>query len=345
MQNQNVEPQVSVTLIASAPNTTAGTLTLGIVDDDTPSIQFTLDRNTVSENAGANAVIGTLTLDRALANATSASFAVSAAGQISPPASVSVPANTQSVLVPITIMDNSVIDGNRTVTITAHLRATSGGTVATAPPVELAITDDEGPSLTLAFDRDLFLEGRDPAGSGVVAETARPAPALTVTLTSANPAKLIVPATVTIPAGQPSATFPIRTVDDGQPNGNQTIVGHQPPPPATTRTVPISCLRISRSPTSEWRSSSPPAGAETDVWTDVRLMMTNQGASDAAGPFTQRVLLSSDATDRERLARRPGRFRGPPSGRALPSSKVSGSSFRAKRGVTGSSFRPTLITP
>ncbi len=47
--------------------------------------------------------------------------------------------------------------------------------------------------------------------------------ALNVAITSSNPAQVTVPATVTIPAGQTSATFNVGTIDDGIVNGNQAV--------------------------------------------------------------------------------------------------------------------------
>ena len=293
LQNQNVEGTVSVTLIASATGSNAVTSELQILDDDIPAIQFTLDRTFISENAGPGAVIGTLLLDRTLGAAITANFTATPAGQVVLPASITIPPNVQSVPVPITIVDNHVVDGNRAVAITARLLGAGGAIVANSAPANLTITDDEGPSLTLTFDRDLFIEGRNPAGTGTVTRNIVGGVTLTVNLQSANPAKLIVPATVVIPAGQPSATFPIQTVNDGVAQGNQGIVLTA----AATGFNPVSAtLTVTdlQKPDLTVSLIAPPTGAETDAWIDVRILLSNQGAADAQGPFTQRILLSSD---------------------------------------------------
>ncbi len=59
--------------------------------------------------------------------------------------------------------------------------------------------------------------------TGTVTRNGSPATALVVTLTSNNTAKATVPATVTIAAGNSSATFPISGVDNNVVDGTQTV--------------------------------------------------------------------------------------------------------------------------
>ena len=65
----------------------------------------------------------------------------------------------------------------------------------------------------------------NPAATGTVTRTGSTASALTVTLTSSDvsEAKVPLPATVTIPAGQASATFDVTAVNDTYPDGNKTV--------------------------------------------------------------------------------------------------------------------------
>jgi hypothetical protein len=291
VQNQNVEGSVSVTLIASAGGSTAVIAPLQILDDDKPTIQFELNQTTVAENSGANAVQGTFTLNSAVGNALSTTFTASPTGQVTLPASLTIPANTTTISVPISIVNNSANDGNRTVTITANL-VSSGGEILASRTVDLAITDDEAPSLSLAFDRSLLIEGRNPAGNGIVTRNAAGA-ALPVNLSSSKPAKLIVPASVTIAAGQSSATFPIQTINDNLSQGNETI---QITSTATGLNPGVANIVISdaQKPDLAVGLVNPPQGAETDAYIDVPIILSNQGTTDARGPYTQRILLSSD---------------------------------------------------
>ncbi|MFZ4765769.1 MAG: Ig-like domain-containing protein, partial [Roseimicrobium sp.] len=187
LQNSVVEPAINLTMIASSPDLTAVTTALQIADDDTPGFQFTLDRNIVSEDAGAMAVRGTLTLSHSTNVNLVATFASSPDGQISLPASVRIPANTLSVRLPIAILDNAVMDGNRTVSIGGHAGLNTGAVLASLAPVLLTITDNESPSLSLAFNRTLLLEGRNPATTATVSVKPVSVSPLTVSLSASDP--------------------------------------------------------------------------------------------------------------------------------------------------------------
>ncbi len=293
VQNTAIENPVTVSLIATAAGVTAATTQLQILDDDTPTILFTLDNSAVLENGGPQAVRGTITLDRASANALAVTFTTSVAGQITLPASLTIPAGSLTIPVPITIMDNSVVDGNRVVQITARL-VNSGQVITTAPPVDLTINDDEGPSLSLTFDRTLLIEGTNPAATGTVSVNPATTIPLIVTLTSSNTAKLTAPTTVTILAGQTSAAFSLATGTDGVPTGTQRVslnaatAGYNP----VVASLSITDLQ---KPDLTLEFSATPTGAETDSFVDLHVILRNQGAVDAQGPFTQRISLSTDS--------------------------------------------------
>src|SRR3954454_4619802 len=88
-----------------------------------------------------------------------------------------------------------------------------------------ALEDRTQPALTVSVSPTAVLEQTGPAAAtGTVTRSDLPLDQqLVVTLTSSNTLKATVPATVTIPAGQTSATFPIATVDDYFAYGTQTV--------------------------------------------------------------------------------------------------------------------------
>lgn len=90
-----------------------------------------------------------------------------------------------------------------------------GKTVAgSGPTIELAL------SVTPA----IFAENAaNPAAVGTVTRTGSTTNALVVTLSSADITEATVPATVTIPAGQTSATFNVTAVNDSFPDGDKTF--------------------------------------------------------------------------------------------------------------------------
>ncbi|MEO5915872.1 MAG: choice-of-anchor C family protein [Luteolibacter sp.] len=293
LQNQNFEGAVNVTLIASSPGSSATVIPFRILDDDAPAIGFSLDQMEASENAGGQAVHGTLTLERVPLSQMNVTFTVEPDGQIQLPGSLLVPAGSQSVVIPVGILDNTALDGNRMISVTAHL-LTGGETVSSSTPVQLTITDDEGPSLYLTFDRGVYLEGRNPAGTGTVRRSLQTTAPATVSLLAANPAKLVLPATVIIPAGQASVNFPIQTPADSVAQGNQLVQVAATSPGYNRTSVPV-VVTDTQKPDLAVELVSPPAGALTDAWMDVGFSLSNQGALEAKGPFSQQIRLSTDA--------------------------------------------------
>jgi hypothetical protein len=70
-----------------------------------------------------------------------------------PTASAVIPAGQPSVSFPVTVLDNNVADGAHSVVLGGSVRETgSGQIVGELIPAVLDVTDDEGPTLTLAFD-------------------------------------------------------------------------------------------------------------------------------------------------------------------------------------------------
>ena len=78
-------------------------------------------------------------------------------------------------------------------------------------------------SLALSLSPSSITEGAGPATATL---TASPAPVANtvVTLTSSDPSSATVPATVIIPAGQASVTFPVTIIDDAVLNGTRNVL-------------------------------------------------------------------------------------------------------------------------
>lgn len=78
------------------------------------------------------------------------------------------------------------------------------------------------PTLTLSAAQTSFAENASGTITGTVSVNTAPAADLTVSLVSADLTAATVPATVTIPAGQTTATFAITPVDDTEIDGSQS---------------------------------------------------------------------------------------------------------------------------
>lgn len=128
------------------------------------------------------------------------------------PATMMVPAGSGSVTFPVTVYDDTVLDGTQTVTInaTALSYLTSSRT--------LMVHDNETATLALAIPSNAIEGSSPPQASVSVSEPV--AKAVTVVLVSDN-ASAQVPASVTIPAGQTSALFSLSLPNDNLINGSR----------------------------------------------------------------------------------------------------------------------------
>ena len=88
--------------------------------------------------------------------------------------------------------------------------------------VPVVTTDDEVPTLSLSFGLSQISEFGG-STTGTVTRNTELLPELVVTLTSGDESEATVPATVTIPAGETSASFPIAAVDDDFLDGTQSV--------------------------------------------------------------------------------------------------------------------------
>ncbi len=166
----------------------------------------------VPENAAP--VTGTVSVSSAPAGNLVVALSSSDPASATVPATVTIPSGQTSATFAITPIDNTLIDGTRVVTVTAHL---ANWTDATA---NISVLDNE--TLSLA----VFLPGSVTEGStatATVSTSGSVASNLTVSLVSNNTSRLTVPATVTIAAGTSSVTFNVTAVDNALTDGSATV--------------------------------------------------------------------------------------------------------------------------
>ena len=202
----------SITVTASALGASSSSASISITDNDAPVATLALPAEllegaTPSSNA-------TLTLDRAPSVPVTFSLGASPTGELTLPSTVTVAANQTVATFTVRATDDTRIDGNISVTVTA-----SAAGVATATAVVTAL-DNETRALSMTLPSTLQEGG---TGSGTVSIAGTLALPLDVTLTSANEASLTVPATVTIAAGQTSATFTATAVNNAARDGSRTV--------------------------------------------------------------------------------------------------------------------------
>ena len=115
------------------------------------------------------------------------------------------------------MVDNVIVDCNRSRTVSAEAAGLAGASAA------LTIVDNDTAKLTFSAAATTISEGNGPLTITVTRNTADTSSPVTVALTNNKPYKMTVPASVTIGAGNASATFEITPVNDTQVEGDRTV--------------------------------------------------------------------------------------------------------------------------
>ena len=98
----------------------------------------------------------------------------------------------------IAAINNSIVDGDRAASIGGYvLDSTTGQRLRDVVPDVLMVTDDDGPTLTLAIATDVVGEGLNPATTATLTRNAGTNAALIVTLASSDTSEATAPPTVT----------------------------------------------------------------------------------------------------------------------------------------------------
>ena len=191
-----------------------GNATVEVIDHE--ALELTVDAAAISENGGS--ATGTVSRSNTddLSQPLTVSLSSNDTSEASVPSTVTIPANEESADFPITAVDDALLDGPQVVSITAdHADYAIGGSDA------VDVTDFEALELSIA---PLSISENGGVATGTVSRsnTDDLSQALTVSLSSNDTSEASVPSTVTIPANEESADFPITAVDDALLDGIET---------------------------------------------------------------------------------------------------------------------------
>lgn len=291
-----IELIASYTLTATAPGYLTAVGNVTVLDNDVPGVVVTLELPAVSENAGPQATVGTVTRTPVSTRAVVVELTSTNPAAATVPATVTIPANMASATFTVAAVDNALLDGPRTTLIGGYVLASgSGSRVRSVTPALLTVTDDDGAALGLTISPNVAREGRSHAATLTVTRNTPATNALVVSLVSSDTTEATVPATVTIPAGQSSAMAAVTSIADGINDGNQSVLitasasGFAP----ATATIVITDSDL---PDLFVASLSAPEWAETESYVNVTYRIANQGSVASTNAFLTRVFLSGDNT-------------------------------------------------
>lgn len=227
IQDKNPANDVSVKISGTAEHYAQGETLIMLHDDDTPAIQMTLAPTTVSEGAGLQAILGTITRTGVTNNKITVKLTDDGVNDIYySQQTFTMPAGTTTIKFPLGVKDNQDVDGDRTVRIRAAVYMTDCNCSAIGDKQavvtdSIRITDDDGPTLSIVANKSTILEG-DEEGCTLTISRNSTGAAVTVTLKS-DAADVTYTKTVTIPEGQKSATAQFAANSNDTPEGDRTV--------------------------------------------------------------------------------------------------------------------------
>ncbi len=278
---------------ATAPGFVSTTASILVIDNDVPRMVLSLSSTEVSEGAGVQAAIATVSRGyispRSLVVELENSNPLAA---LVPPA-ITIPGGQSSISFPVAAVDNAQVNGPQTVELRAFATTAIGQRISASDPVTLTVTDDDVPGLRLVAARDLLAEGLPSATTITVFRNAATNQPLAVSLISSDTAEATVPGTVTIPAGQGIATFSVATHDDGLNDGSKNVQITASAAGFVSGSVSLVVSDLNM-PDLVVTEVGGPAGGESEAFVNVSYKVLNQGFAPAGTNWTTRVYLSAD---------------------------------------------------
>ena len=291
-----IDTTQNVQLIATAPEFISAIDDISILNNDTVNLTLTIDSPSSQGGLGGiteNGGITTATITRDGVIDQPLTVQITGDNGIILPNNITIAANQNSATFEVEAINNTEVNGDQTVNITAT-PLYQGTNVAIADKTVTAtinIIDDESPSLTLESDRSLISE----TGSATVTITRNTdtTEALTVNLTSSDTSEATIPNAVTIAAGETSTTAIVTGVSDGVSDGSQpvTITAIATGLNGSQTTLEVSDIEVPDLVITELGVNSP---EYTDQTSQFSYKVANLGLQNLSGTWTDRVYLSTD---------------------------------------------------
>lgn len=227
IDNSDIDNTVDVSFFARASHYgDAETFTI-LADNDMPLLELEITPAEISEGAGPRAIRGTLKRLTNTANRITVVLSDDAPGNLTYNNRIVLDEGVAETDFNIGAVDNTRVDGDRTVTLSAAVfiqtcSCSASGENGGKVTKEISIVDNDGPSLSLISTAATLRRDNRTTTLTVKRNTSTSAP-MTVRLT-ADPETLIqFPATVTIPAGSDSAEIQVEAPESSFTGAEQAI--------------------------------------------------------------------------------------------------------------------------
>jgi RHS repeat-associated protein len=293
IDDDQIDGNTTATITAASTGFVTGSDSAVVIDENIPTLSLTLAQETVSEAAGPDATTGTVSIASPAGQPITIALASTDTSAATVPANVVIDAGQDSASFPIAAVNNGLDIGNQTALITANVETNAGLIVIQgSATASLLVENANGPALSVSFavpavDKGSTATGTVTRNTGTAGST----DSLVVDLSSSDPTKATVPASVTIPAGQTSVSFTVTTIDDHIPDGLQQV---QISASATGFDTGLASLGITDVDLPDLVVSSvtaPASGYDNSPLT-VSWTVTNNGQYAASGAWVDQVYLA-----------------------------------------------------
>ena len=178
---------------------------------------LTLSLSAAVEGDGTLSGAGTVSIPTALASPLTVTLVSDDTTEATVPASVIIPAGLTSIDFDVTIVDDTEIDGDQTVTISASATAYVSGNGS------MLVNDNEMQTITVTLPASATEGDGTLTDAGTVSIPGTWTTNLVIDLASDDTTELDVPLTVTILQGDTSASFDLTVPDDALIDGTKTV--------------------------------------------------------------------------------------------------------------------------
>jgi hypothetical protein len=173
----------------------------------------------IAENAGTLSGGGSVQIQDALTSNLTVNLQSTDSVQLQVPASVTILAGQLSATFNVSVADDSILNGARSVSVIPS--GTAGYAYQTGSTL---VTDNETTTVSLSAPTTLVEGAGLVSGPVVVSLGSAVGADVTIQLTSSDTTLITVPATVVIPYGTTSAVVPLTVLDDGYIRGTKNVV-------------------------------------------------------------------------------------------------------------------------
>lgn len=224
------EPTVVGKLTLRAEGFQAGNTDITIKSSNVPAFELEISPQTISEADGVYATYATIKRVSKPEISTNIRLKASMANALILPETIDFPANVNQKRFNIGAVNNGIVDGTKTVGVTAEVYISScnctlpAGANGSALSKNITVLDSNGPALNVKANPSTVKAGVEKASKITIARnTVDKSTEITVKLSSDAPTIVSIPATVKIAIGQESVDVDVNTIIDATKTGDQTV--------------------------------------------------------------------------------------------------------------------------